>query len=527
MNNQAFLNGVVDELEKSAMGDDRLAIMRANRKEKRRSVLRPARSGGGAVDAPQGSVLGDHDPSKALFKGADEDMGGPRPSEEAVIKFLDKHPRPTDEQFHSWAESQGYNTHKAEAAAYGILSDLINKGRSKGKAPAGIAPKDVKEGVKIEAEHTPNKMLQRKITDDHNTELKKYYDKKKGLPAMEKKLEKSAMGMVSQGQAAIDHKKRGMARVAKEKKATIVKPTGALLSKIRPGTIKKTAGKAAAFMEGFLDELEKEAADVGPVPTQVDITKLFKPFIPKVKKGLSKTAGPPTLAKLRRAYPKGKVKPPVADPGAAAKIIGPNFPKAATSLGGSMNSLTTAFFIGLTDELEKGAAGAACATPGKKIRSKGKGKGLALGKGKGPKGIPKKADFLGSESGKAKAVELNKHIQAAGGNVQAGVASYNKAKKGKKGQEKKAGVLSNALYKKVTGKDKKKLFGKGGLVHDTDKGSSVKAKIEAARRDPSTKANPNDTGPKGSGTQDPRFKAMKKKGAEEAFLAGFDEGMGK
>lgn len=36
--------------------------------------------------------------------------------------------------------------------------------------------------------------------------------------------------------------------------------------------------------------------------------------------------------------------------------------------------------------------------------------------------------------------------------------------------------------------------------------TSIKAKIEAARRDPSTKANPKDTGPKGSGLQDPRVK---------------------
>jgi hypothetical protein len=42
--------------------------------------------------------------------------------------------------------------------------------------------------------------------------------------------------------------------------------------------------------------------------------------------------------------------------------------------------------------------------------------------------------------------------------------------------------------------------------------SSIKAKIEAARRDPSTKANPKDTGPPGSGLNDPRAKAMKGRG---------------
>lgn len=103
-----------------------------------------------------------------------------------------------------------------------------------------------------------------------------------------------------------------------------------------------------------------------------------------------------------------------------------------------MDKLTTAFFVGLTDELEKKGG---CDTPGEKIRSGGEGLGLAIGGGKGP------------------------------------------------------------------------LRGRGG----PGRGLGIRAKIEAARRDPSTKANPKDTGPKGSGTQDPRFKAMKKKA--EAFFS--------
>jgi hypothetical protein len=128
-----------------------------------------------------------------------------------------------------------------------------------------------------------------------------------------------------------------------------------------------------------------------------------------------------------------------------------------------MDKLTQAFFAGLTDELEKGAAGMACDTPGMKKRSKGKGKGLARGKGRGPMGMP---------------------------------------------------------TKKVGRRD----MGKEAM-------SSIKAKIEAARRDPSTKANPKDTGPPGSGLNDPRAKAMKGRGfgkqAEESFFTGFDQAMGK
>lgn len=157
-----------------------------------------------------------------------------------------------------------------------------------------------------------------------------------------------------------------------------------------------------------------------------------------------------------------------------------------------MDTMAMAFLRGLADELEKDAADMVCDTPGMKKRSKGKGKGLARGKGKGPMGIPTK-------------------------------------RVGRRDMGKEAGHASNYLYEKVTGKKKKKLFGKGGLIHDTDKkkGSSIKAKIEAARKDPSTKANPKDTGPPGSGTQDPRFKAMKKKAAEDVFFAGFDYAMDK
>jgi hypothetical protein len=118
----------------------------------------------------------------------DEDMSGPAPSQDAVIKFLDKHPRPTDKQFHSWAESAGYNVHKAEATVYRVLSDMVNTGKSKGKMPAGTPKKEIKQGVKIEKEHTPNPTIARKVVADHVTETGPgYYP---ALVKMEKKLEK-------------------------------------------------------------------------------------------------------------------------------------------------------------------------------------------------------------------------------------------------------------------------------------------------------------------------------------------------
>ncbi len=85
--------------------------------------------------------------------------------------------------------------------------------------------------------------------------------------------------------------------------------------------------------------------------------------------------------------------------------------------------------------------------------------------------------------------------------------------------------------KKCPAYDMKKKAMDDGAGSPTDRGASIKAKIQAARRDPSTKANPKDTGPPGSGLQDPCAKAMKGrgfgKGAGEAFFGGFAEGLGK
>lgn len=400
--------------------------------------------------------------------GDEEDMSGPAPSENSVLEFIKRNPRPKDKKFHEWAEGKGVNVHKAEATAYGIISDLMNKGRSKGKHPAGVNRADVNKGVDIEAEHTPNKEIQRKITDDHNTELKKYYDSKKGLPAMEKRLEKLGVtfgrtpGKPMKISATLRRLKRfvtgaprsQLRRIERKHQAQSVahKFSGAardLRGMARAGKMTLGAGRAMVQREKRpVIRVGKRVRSVGPAVTNflkrnpevvamfalpaalvggsIGMAALSKRLTKKKKKGLKKTAGPPTLAKLRRAYPKGKVKPPVANPGAPRP---PEFPKAANTIGGIMDSMTKAFFFGLTDELEKAGK---CGKPHDKKEKKG----LVLGK---------------------KAMD-------------------------------------------------------DGAGSPTAMGASIKAKIQAAKADPSTKANPKDTGPKGSGLQDPRAQAMKGRG---------------
>lgn len=112
----------------------------------------------------------------------DEPKGGTTPTEEGVLKFIKHHPRPTDKDFHGWAERKGHKTDEAERVAYGIISDLLHKGKSKGKMPSGIPEERTREGVKVEHEHTPNPIIAKKITEDHHAETgKDYYPSLKGL----------------------------------------------------------------------------------------------------------------------------------------------------------------------------------------------------------------------------------------------------------------------------------------------------------------------------------------------------------
>jgi len=200
-----------------------------------------------------------------------EAAGGRTPSEEQVIKFLDKHPKPTDEQFHEWAESQGLNKHKAEQVAYKILSDIINKGESKGKVPSGVTPKMVAEGTKVEKEHTPNPLIARKITLDHQAEHAGYYP---ALKKMEQRLEKKAMGWGSvtkslRGSMAMGKYVPKAQRVAGGGKRILsgggmktIVGSKAGESVTRPNLNIRTGQpkmkKVGAFFMAFVDELERK-----------------------------------------------------------------------------------------------------------------------------------------------------------------------------------------------------------------------------------------------------------------------------
>lgn len=183
-----------------------------------------------------------------------------------------------------------------------------------------------------------------------------------------------------------------------------------------------------------------------------------------------------------------------------------------------MNLIEDRFLEGFVDELHKLAT---CEMP---LRYKTKKKTI----------MGKKAGLFSGE-GKARAEKLRGHIQAAGGDVKAGVKAYNDAmKKGKKGREKKAAVECDTPGEKLRSKGRgrglvrgegKGPFGKPGGFGGGGRGLGIRAKIEAARRDPSTKEKPKDTGPAGSGTADPRFKSQKFRKAAMEILKNATNGL--
>jgi hypothetical protein len=109
---------------------------------------------------------------------------------EKLMAWLAKHPNPSDDLFHKFAEGQGWDVHKAEAETYKMASKFARfwlGGRSNEKgAPTSYDPKALAVGIKVELEHTPDRDVAEKITKDHLAEFETYY---LGLKAMEKSLE--------------------------------------------------------------------------------------------------------------------------------------------------------------------------------------------------------------------------------------------------------------------------------------------------------------------------------------------------
>lgn len=93
-----------------------------------------------------------------------------------LVELIADNPNPEDAIIHKFADEQGMDVHKLEAVIYGMISEIIEKG--KGGNPD---PKELAMGIKVEFEHTSCPRLAEYIARAHLKEIKDYYTKLKAM----------------------------------------------------------------------------------------------------------------------------------------------------------------------------------------------------------------------------------------------------------------------------------------------------------------------------------------------------------
>jgi hypothetical protein len=101
---------------------------------------------------------------------------------EIIIKWFMDNPYPNDEQVHKFSEELNLDPHEFEKHIYMVLSQILCEGRSK-NFDGPYDAEQLKMGIKVEMEHTTNKMISEKIAKDHLAEISDYYTR---LAKMEK-----------------------------------------------------------------------------------------------------------------------------------------------------------------------------------------------------------------------------------------------------------------------------------------------------------------------------------------------------
>lgn len=136
-----------------------------------------------------------------------------------VRSFLRGNPAPEDYELHHWAEGKGVSPHSAEELIYQLAAqqvtgkkpeetveggpedeeeekeasiglfklaeDLIPGGKAQGKPDSDFPSKQIRMGIKVEKEHTPDAAKAKEISKDHLEEFPNYYT---ALKQMEDKL---------------------------------------------------------------------------------------------------------------------------------------------------------------------------------------------------------------------------------------------------------------------------------------------------------------------------------------------------
>ena len=110
--------------------------------------------------------------------------------QDSIIKFFQDNPKPTDAKLHDFAEKNDFNVHDVETKIYELATYYVNfltGGRANEKkfTEDDADPKELKMGIAVEVEHTPDKDVAKRIALDHLAEASTYYT---ALKEMEKKL---------------------------------------------------------------------------------------------------------------------------------------------------------------------------------------------------------------------------------------------------------------------------------------------------------------------------------------------------
>lgn len=113
-----------------------------------------------------------------------------KPTNDDVMKFLVNHPDPKHSTIKDWADHEGFDAQEVEAIMFVLATKMavfLRDGRANEKGyTEKNAPKDeLKMGIEVEKEHTPDIDIRKRIALDHLAETEKYYT---GLAKMEREL---------------------------------------------------------------------------------------------------------------------------------------------------------------------------------------------------------------------------------------------------------------------------------------------------------------------------------------------------
>lgn len=98
-----------------------------------------------------------------------------------IFNFLNDNHHPSDDEFHSFCEQNGLDTHQAESIVYAIAAKMVKLLRGGKYGETGldvnsVDPSQLDKGIQVEYEHTPDMSVAKKIALDHLAEHPQYYD---------------------------------------------------------------------------------------------------------------------------------------------------------------------------------------------------------------------------------------------------------------------------------------------------------------------------------------------------------------